>query len=169
MASIVKRQYGEERTRVMMVYAWAERLELHDLVEKVRETMNRYGVDNLLIENKAAGHSVAQEIRRVYGHEDFGVQLYDPKGLDKMARLYAIQHLFADGLIYAPDRSWADKVITEVAQFPRSKHDDLADCCSMALRFLRDTGMLQRGEEITASIEDRMQFTGSGPKPLYPV
>ena len=82
---------------------------------------------SLLVENKASGHSVAQELRRVYGYDEFAVQLIDPKGVDKLARLYSIQHLFAEGLIYAPDRSWADAVITQAAQFPRAKHDDLVD------------------------------------------
>ena len=50
----------------MLMNAWAERLELHDLVEKVAATCRRMRVDKLIIENKAAGHSVAQELRRLF-------------------------------------------------------------------------------------------------------
>lgn len=123
--SMIKRTYTEEHPRLMLMYAWQERLELHELVMKVEKTMRQFNVDRLLIENKAAGISVAQEIRRMFGHEDFAVQLVDPKGVDKLARLYSIQHLFAEGLIYAPDRSWADMVINQTATFPKGKHDDL--------------------------------------------
>jgi predicted phage terminase large subunit-like protein len=165
--SVIKRSYTEEHPKVMMLWAWQERLELHDLVLKVQESMKRFKVDKLLIENKAAGISVAQEIRRLFAHEDFAVQLVDPKSQDKLSRLYSVQHLFAEGLIWAPDRQWADQVITQVSTFPKGKHDDLVDTVSMGLRHLREIGLLSRGVEYTADIESQMDFTGSAPPPLY--
>jgi predicted phage terminase large subunit-like protein len=167
--SAIQRKYTEEHPKVVMMFAWQERLELHELVEKVSETMRKFKVDKLLIENKAAGHSVAQEIRRLFGNEDWGVQLVDPKGIDKISRLYAIQHLFAEGLIFAPDRQWADTVIGQVASFPKGKHDDLVDTVSMALSHLRQTGIIIRGSEFTAEIEGQMQHRGAAPAPLYAV
>jgi len=167
--TILDRQYNQERPKVMLMYAWAERLELHELVERVQETMDNYNVSKVLVENKASGYSVAQELRRLYGHEDFYVHLIDPKGLDKLARLYSIQHLFAEGLIYAPQRPWAEMVINQVAQFPRGKFDDLVDTTSMALKYLRETGILVRGAEHTASLDESRKFTGNNNEPLYPV
>jgi len=167
--AVLQRTYSDEHPKCMLMYAWTERLELHDLVEKVRETMDRYGVDRLLVENKASGHSVAQELRRVYGHEDFGVQMVDPRTLDKMARLYSVQHLFAEGLIYAPDRSWADAVINQASQFPKGKHDDLVDTVSMAMRHLRDAGLLVRGAEWTAEVDESIVHRGAPEEPLYPI
>jgi len=167
--AILNRQYKEEHPRCMLMYAWAERLELHELIDKVQETMDSYGVEKLLIENKASGYSVAQELRRVYGYDEFAVQLIDPKGLDKLARLYSIQHLFAEGLIYAPDRSWAETVINQAAQFPRGKHDDLVDTASMALKHLREIGLLVRGSEWTAGLDEGRMHTGNQEQPLYPI
>jgi len=155
--------------KVMLMNAWQERLELHELVNKVAEACRIGRVDKLLIENKAAGLSVAQEIRRLYGHEPWAVQLIDPKGQDKMARLYSVQHLFSEGMVYAPDRSWADLVITQAAAFPKAKHDDLVDALSQGMKHMRETGILIRGPEISAGIEANMQHTGKGPEPLYPV
>jgi len=169
LISAVKRTYTEEHPKVFLMNAWQERLELHELVEKVLETMKRFKVDKLLIENKAAGHSVAQEIRRLYGHEDFAVQLIDPKGQDKLARLHSVAHLFAEGLIYAPDRQYADMVITQCATFPRGKHDDLVDTVAMAMKHLRELGLLVRGPEWTADIQSKMVHHGAGPGALYPV
>ena len=167
--AILERQYTQDHPKVMLLYSWSERLELHDLVERVKETCVKYQVDNLLIENKAAGISVAQELRRVYGHEDFGVQLQDPKGQDKMARLYAVQHLFFDEIIYAPDKTWADACINQCAVFPKSKHDDIVDTVSMALGFLRKTGMLLRGREYTEMLDSQRQHLGAPPPALYAV
>jgi predicted phage terminase large subunit-like protein len=167
--SAIQRKYSEEHPKVVMMFAWQERLELHELVDKVTKTMKDFKVDKLLIENKAAGHSVAQEIRRLFGHEDWGVQLVDPKGIDKLSRLYAIQHLFAEGLVFAPDRQWADTVIGQVASFPKGKHDDLVDTVSMAMSHLRQTGLVIRGPEFTADVESQMTHQGTPPPPLYAV
>jgi predicted phage terminase large subunit-like protein len=163
------RNSEDTQPRLMLMYAWQERLALHDLVQKVAKSCRDMKVDRLLIENKAAGHSVQQELRRLYGHEDFSVLLDDPKGQDKVARLYSVQHLFAEGMIYAPDKSWADAVITQVGTFPKGKHDDLVDTVSMALRHLRKIGVLIRGPEWVADVKDQMESAvGSKLPALYP-
>jgi len=165
---MAERAYTAEHPKAMLIYAWTERLELHDLVEKVRETVGDYGVDHLLIEDRAAGHSVAQELRRIYGYDDFGVQLVNPGKADKVARLYSVQHLFADGLVYAPERTWAEAVINQVAQFPKGKHDDLTDTLSMAMKYLRESGLIVRSSEHSSALDSsRMLEDKSGP--LYPV
>jgi predicted phage terminase large subunit-like protein len=161
---------GSDSTpRVMLMYAWQARLELHELVSKVEQTARRMKVDKLIIENKAAGHSVAQEIRRLYNNADFAVQLVDPKAQDKLARLYSVQHLFAEGMVHAPDHSWAQEVITQTSQFPKGKHDDLVDTVSMALRHMRELGMLTRQQERVTEMENMKRYTGKQPTPLYPV
>lgn len=161
------RTYSQQPPRAMMMFAWQERLELHELVIKVVETCRVMRVDKLLIENKAAGHSVAQELRRLFSHERFAVQLVDPKGSDKLARLYSIQHIFAEAMVYAPDKQWAEMVMAQVGTFPRGKHDDLVDTVSMCLRHLRDLGLLTRAPEMQADIEQSLRHTGRLPPPLY--
>ena len=159
---------AEGAPKVMLMYAWSERLELHDLVVKVAKTAKDFKIDRLRIENKASGISVAQEIRRLYADEAFSVQLADPKSQDKLSRLYSVQHLFAEGMVYAPDRPWAEAVITQVGQFPRGKHDDLVDTVSAALRHLRDIGLLTRGDERLREIEGQRTYPGGQSPPLYP-
>jgi len=156
--------------KVMLMDAWQARLEIHELVAKVAATCRKMKVDVLLIENKAAGYSVAQEIRRIYGSENFGVMLKDPKGMDKMARLYSIQHLFAEKMVYAPSKVWAQMVIDQTSQFPKGKHDDLVDTVSMGIKHLRDIGVLTRSIEWAAEVESSMRFEGNNNlQPLYPI
>ncbi len=164
----IDRSYSENAPKVMLMHAWQARLELHELVEKVANTCRSLKVDKLLIENKAAGISVAQEIRRLYNNENFTVQLQDPKSQDKLSRLYSVQHLFAEGIIFAPDRTWADMVITQVGQFPKGKHDDLVDTVSQALRHMRELGLLVRAPERIAEIESMKSYPGGRQPPLYP-
>ena len=162
------RSSAEGTPKLMLMHAWMQRLELHQLVEKVAFTCKQLRVDKLLIENKAAGISVSQEIRRLYGNESFAVQLSDPKSTDKTARLYSVQHLFAEGMVFAPNVVWAEQVITQVGQFPKGKHDDLVDTVSMALRHLRELGLLVRGPEMVAEMESLRVYPGRGAEPLYP-
>lgn len=161
--------YSEFAPHVMCMYAWTGRLEIHELVVKVAEFCVKLKVDLLLIENKASGISVSQEIRRLYWRERFGVELFDPKSQDKVARLYSVQHLFAEGIIYGPDRPWMEAVISQVAAFPKGRHDEFVDLTSMGLRKLRDMGLLVRQAEREAEIHDSKIYPRGQDQPLYPV
>ena len=163
-------EYNPESVpRVFLMGAWQEKLELSALVEKVAKTCRKFHVDKLLVEGKASGLSVAQEIRRLHGNEDWGVQIINPGSLDKLARVYSIQHLFSEGMIYAPDRTWADMVIRQCEVFPKGKNDDLVDTVSQALRHLRETGLLVRAPERMAEIDAGRRHVGKEPAPLYPI
>ncbi len=167
--------------KVMLIYAWQERLAFHDLIQKVINTCTvspaikkhpSFPVDKLLIESKAAGISAYQELRRTFaGSGRFGIELIDPKKYgDKWARVHAVQHLFADNMIFAPDRAFADKVIKECSIFPRGASDDLVDTTSMALRWLRDTGFALKREEYAIAEESELLYTGQRAyQPLYDV
>lgn len=163
--------------RVMLMAAWRDRLTLHDLVEKSAATCKRFKVDRLLIEAKASGISVAQELRRLYSGEGFAIQDVDPKGADKVARAYAVQPLFSDGMVFAPfarmgdsiyPREWVDMVIREMASFPRAPHDDLVDSATQALKHLRVTGIARHGVEIQQDLTSAMTHTSQRDRPLYP-
>ena len=154
--------------KAILMNAWRDRLPLHQLVERTAATCRRFKIDRLLIENKASGPSVAQELQRLHAAEGYGVQLLNPKGGDKVARAYAIQHLFSDEMIYAPERDWADMLITEMASFPRAPHDDLVDSATQALKHLRDAGLLIHGSEMAAELESELAHRPVD-KPLYPV
>lgn len=160
--------FSEFAPQVMCMWGWDGHFELHELVEKVAQTCVRMKVDLLLIENKASGISVAQEIRRLYWRERFGVELFDPKSQDKTARLYSVQHLFAEGIIHGPDRPWMEKIIMQVGMHPKGKHDEFVDLTSMGLRKLRDMGLLVRQPEREADNESRKVYPRGGDVPLYP-
>jgi phage terminase large subunit-like protein len=104
----------------------------------------------------------------MYSHEKFGVMLYDPKSQDKMSRLYSVQPIFAENMVYAPNKQWAEMVIKEVGQFPKGKHDDIVDTVSMSIRHLRDMGLLTRAQERMEEIEQSKVYPGGVDAPLYP-
>lgn len=155
--------------KVMLIWAWQERLGFPELCQKVIDFCTiderkvnhpRFPVDRLLIEGKASGKSVAQELYRAVSLTGkLGIQVVDDnKGKwtpDKVARVHSITHLFTDHMVYAPDRAFADMVKQQCAVFPRGSHDDLVDTVSMALRYLRDTGFaLSRQESSMLQAEE---------------
>lgn len=154
--------------KVMLIYAWQDRLSLHDLVERTAKACRFWKVDRLLIEAKASGISVSQELRRLYGGENWGVQLINPGQMDKVARVHSIAHIFADGMVYAPDRDWAQMVIDQFRSFPKTSHDDLVDSGSQAIKFLRDNGLLLHGHELEREWNEQARYKPQQLKPLYP-
>lgn len=159
---------GEVSARVMLMYCWHGRKEIHDLVLEVGKLCKQYRVDKILIENKASGISVAQELRRLFSTEGFAIQLNDPGNVDKLARLYSVQNIFEEGQVYAPERQWSEDVIAQCGTFPNAKHDDIVDTVSQALRHLRDIGLIVRPAERLRELNDSLQHIGSTPQPLYP-
>lgn len=179
-----------ENRRLILMWAWAERLELYELIKKIEETCKKFKVDRVLIEDKASGHPVQQELRRrgrvisdVMSHNpktadraDFGVTLMTPEG-DHVARMYAVQNLFECGLIYAPAEStgmgdylfkdWADRVINECADMPKGTHDDLADAMSQALVHMRNLGLATLPDEDELDDIEEKKYRRE-PAPLYP-
>lgn len=151
--------------KLILLEAWRERLELYALTQKIMETARRRKADGVLIEAKASGMSVIQEMRRLMRADRGDVWTIfgeAPKG-DKVARLHAVAASFAAGLVYAPNRKWADMVIDEVSQFPRSKWKDLTDTVSSGVKKLRDLGIVRHADEVEADRLEQVIFRGSQP------
>ena len=132
--------------KIILLEAWRERLEMRALVLKIIDTARRRKADGVLIEAKASGLSVIQEMRRLMQNGEFTIFADLPKG-DKVARLHAVSAAFSDGLVYAPSRKWADMVIDECASAPRSKWMDLCDTVSAGVKKLRELGVVQHADE----------------------
>jgi phage terminase large subunit-like protein len=58
-----------------------------------------------------------------------------------------VQPLFSQGLVFAPNRDWAELCIQEMSVFPAGRFDDLTDSATQALKYLRDRGWGQTDEE----------------------
>jgi predicted phage terminase large subunit-like protein len=166
--------------KVMLVYAWQDWLEFPELCQKVLDICTRdkrelnhprFPVDRIIVEGKASGLSIVQELSKMMRHRIPVESINYNKGKhtpDKTARMYSVQHLFTDNMIWAPDRKFADTVIEQCEIFPNGQHDDIPDTVSMALRYFRDCGFALMREEYAHEIVDELTL-----KPrqgaLYPV
>jgi len=169
--------------RAMLMYAWQKRLPLNGkevfiqpnelpvvfkqrqqdnwgLIQWVADTCKRYKVKRLLIEDKTRGHDVANEIRRQYSRENWGVQLLNPVQ-DKISRAHTTVPLFTDDAIYAPNTKWAELVIAQCESFPKAAHDDLVDSVTQFLNWARDNEVLVMAEEMSAAMDDAATYRGN--------
>ena len=137
------------------------------LCEWLAHTCRKFNVSTLLIEAKASGLSAAQEIKRLHGAEGWNTLVRTPEG-DKTSRAYAVQGLFSSGLVYAPDREWAEMMIEEAAVFPKGTYRDLTDSMTQALSYVRDAGIFLRPEEHRLAEEIMAKHKPSS-RPLYEV
>ena len=100
--------------------------------------------DCVLIEAKASGTPLTQELRRM----GIPVTAYTPsRGQDKVARMNSVAPIFESGMVWLPDETFADEVREECASFPYGDHDDYVDSMTMALMRFRQGGFLSLDED----------------------
>jgi len=185
--------------RVMLVMAWRKFLEIRGkrierlpgettpeyvsrtqsdwgLIEWTAHTCRKFKVEKLLVEAKASGLSVIQEMGKLYHGEGWATEPVTPAG-DKVNRAHAVVGSFAEGLVSAPAiedengalawRPWVQLVVDEAAVFPMGARKDLTDSTTQALRWLRMNGLLQMVAEAKEQEMDEKMHRPQ-PQPLYP-
>ena len=111
-----------------------------ELKEKALEEYNYWDPDMVIIEAKATGTPLTDELRNI----GIPVVNYTPsKGRDKHTRMHMVAPIFESGKVWAPDKKFADELIEECAAFPHGEHDDYCDSMSMALIRYRRGGFLR--------------------------
>ena len=154
--------FNEEKNRheIILLNALKGRYEFPELKKKCLEHYKEWEPDCLLIEKKAAGAPLIQELRRM----DMYVEEYSPSrgkagvSNDKRARVNAVAPLLFDGVVWAPDMRWSHELINECAEFPNGEHDDYVDCVTMALMRFRRGGFVSLSDD---SKEDERYFRAS--------
>lgn len=123
---------------IILLDAWQGRVDFPDLRAQCKALIKKHEPDTVLIEKKASGQSLIQELRR----QGIPVVAYTPDR-DKVARAYSVQSIFESDCVWAPaGKSFADMVIDQCAAFPTGAHDDLVDCTVQALIRFRQSGRL---------------------------
>ena len=131
---------GESQANIILLNAYRERMEFPRLKQVAIEQYKEWEPDAVIIEKKASGAPLIYELRAM----GIPVQDFTPtKGNDKIARLNGVSDLFASGMVWVPNRSWAEEVVDEVASFPAGEHDDFVDSTSMALMRFRKGGFIR--------------------------
>jgi predicted phage terminase large subunit-like protein len=124
---------------LILLDAFKDRMTFPELKATALKHYKEWNPDAFIVEKKAAGAPLIQELRRV----GIPVQEFSPsRGNDKMVRLNAVADLFTSGKVWAPDTRWAREVVEEVASFPVGENDDYVDTVSQALLRYRQGGFI---------------------------
>lgn len=135
----------ENQTQLILLDAWTGRKEFPDLKKFALQYYQDWEPDLVLIEKKAAGAPLIQELRAI----GVPVQEFNPSrgsravSNDKRARLNSITDIFASKMVWAPDKRWAREVIEQIAGFPNEEHDEFVDCTSQAMLRFRQGGLIR--------------------------
>lgn len=128
--------WHEQRQRycLMCLGRWYDRIGYDKLRLLAKEWDMKYKPDAHLIEKKATGITLIQDLRRALKSK---VRSYCPgKGEDKVSRAHSVSPMFQGGIVYIPNKKWATNtektgLIDFVAAFPNGAPPS-ADLCFVA-------------------------------------
>ena len=125
---------------IILMDAKRGRWDFPELKSNAMEEYNYWEPDMVLIEAKASGTPLTDELRTM----GIPVVNYTPsKGRDKHTRMHMVAPIFESGKVWAPEKKFSEEVIDECAAFPNGEHDDFCDSMSMALIRYRKGGFLR--------------------------
>jgi predicted phage terminase large subunit-like protein len=127
--------WGVYEKRFYLLHGYRERLDFPGLKRKVRAFDERFDPNVILIEDKASGTQLIQELK--HDHM-FNIKEHTPRpGNDKAMRLRDQTIAFENGRVLFPKEApWLAEYLKELAAFPGGKHDDQVDSTSQALEYL---------------------------------
>jgi predicted phage terminase large subunit-like protein len=145
---------------IILLNSIKKRMEYPELKALVLEEYGQWEPDAFIVEKKSSGSVLYQEMRRM----GVPVQEFTPgKGQDKISRVNAVSSLFHGGIVFAPQRRWAQEVIEECNDFPAGINDDLVDSTTLALLRFRQGGFIR----LDSDEKDDIQLFKSKRKKAY--
>ena len=111
-----------------------KRLEYPALKRAVREQQSLFNANVVLIEDKASGTQLIQELIVDGCH---AATSYEPE-CDKIMRLHAQTAVIENGFVYVPQTApWLAEYLQELTVFPKGKHDDQVDSTAQFLDWFK--------------------------------
>jgi predicted phage terminase large subunit-like protein len=131
------------------------RWDFPELKRIAKDQYDQWQPDNVLIEAKATGITLQQELRRM----GIPVTMYSPggrrSGQDKVSRAHSVAPILESGMVWAPDTDWAEELVEECAAFPNGDNDDMVDSTTQALNRFRAGNFISLGTDLME--EDKQQ------------
>jgi predicted phage terminase large subunit-like protein len=129
--------WGVREKSLYLLDVLRQRLDYPALKRAVAAQAERYKPRTILVEDKASGTQLIQELENERLH---AVQRYQPT-MDKIMRMHSVTSTIENGRVYLPEKSaWLQPYLHELITFPRAKHDDQADSTSQALDWYKQGG-----------------------------
>lgn len=133
---------GETRTCMMLLHALEDRLTYPDLRQQAIDLYKEFApIDVVLVEKKASGHSLVQELRKKHVPVK-AVLLSGSSGKagregDLVARAHSASLMLEKGCVWYMPRPFSYAVMEECSKFPNGDHDDYVSSCVIAWMYAR--------------------------------
>ncbi len=126
--------WGEGQTGYYLLDVWRQRVEFPELKRAVISFYDRDRPAAVVVEDKASGQSLIQELKR-----DTKIPVLPFKvDSDKTARVNAVTPLIEADRVFLPEHAnWLSDFIEELSAFPSGEHDDQVDSMSQALGYMK--------------------------------
>ncbi len=126
--------WGIKDNRRYLLNVLRKRMEYPELKRAVREQAQAFNASVILIEDKASGMQLIQELRE---EGIYAVTPFKPEG-EKIMRLVAQTPTIENGLVYVPHEAhWLSEYLLELTTFPYAKYSDQVDSTSQALAWTK--------------------------------
>ncbi|MGA8101030.1 MAG: phage terminase large subunit, partial [Candidatus Acidiferrales bacterium] len=113
-----------------------KRLGYPELKCAVRDQAEAFGAKTILIEDKASGTQLIQELVHEGVH---AVKQYTPT-MEKIMRMHSVTSTIENGFVHLPEKAaWLGEYLHELTNFPNAKYDDQADSTSQALDWFKQS------------------------------
>jgi len=123
--------YVYDEPNVILLNSVKGRWTYPQLRREAASEYKRYAPDKIIVENKASGQSLIQDLRV----NKIPVQAFQPER-DKVARAHITTGIVERNRVWLPmTRKFAMSLLQEVLEFPRGAHDDEVDAMVMALLY----------------------------------
>jgi predicted phage terminase large subunit-like protein len=128
--------WGVKDKNIYLLHVLRRKMNYPDLKRAVKETAHQFEATVVLIEDRASGTQLIQEL---LADGLYSVKGIEPTG-DKVMRLHAQTATIENGFVFIPDEApWVDEYLHELTAFPNAKHDDQVDSTAQALQWLKAT------------------------------
>lgn len=127
--------WGVAQDGYYLLNVWRAKVEFPELKRQVQALADAWRPRVILVEDKASGQSLIQELQRSTRLPVRPVKV----DRDKMSRAHAVTPLVEAGKVILPKKApWLEAFIDELAAFPFGSHDDQVDSVTQALNYVRD-------------------------------
>ena len=129
--------WGIKGKDLYLLHVLRRRMEYPELKRAVCEQCEAFGASVVLIEDKASGTQLIQELVAEGLHP---VTRYQPQA-DKIMRMHAQTAMIENGFVHLPkEAAWLPEYLHELTVFPKRKHDDQVDSTAQMLDWFKRAG-----------------------------
>ena len=126
--------WGENATGYYLLWVWRGRVEFPELKRRVAWLADQWKPRVILIEDRASGQSLIQELKHSNNLPILPVKV----DTDKETRAHAVTPLIEAGKVFLPESApWLNDYVDELANFPNGVYDDAVDSTMQALNYMR--------------------------------